>query len=85
MPAQETNRTIAIWGWILGFVAAIWLLGFMAAVPLATFAYMRFGARESLLTSGLFALGCGTAFYAVFGQIVRIPFETGWLVALLEG
>lgn len=37
------------------------------------------------ITSGLFALGCGAVFYAMFGQLVRIPFESGFLVGMLEG
>lgn len=82
-PEVLRRRTAAILGWILAFTLAIWFLGFSLAVPVATFAYLKVGARESWRVSGLFTVLLGVLFYVVFIQVVRIPFDEGMLFTLL--
>lgn len=84
-PAVRRRRTAAILAWTVGFALATWLLGFPLAVPLATFAYLKVGARESWVTSVVFAAVTGAVFYGLFVEIVHLPFEDGVLVSLILG
>src|SRR5919106_4279176 len=45
-PVIERQRTVAIGCWIVGFFLAIWMFGFVPASAVATFLYLKFGARE---------------------------------------
>jgi putative tricarboxylic transport membrane protein len=80
-PMIARQRTLSITGWIAGFFAAIWLLGFVAASAVATFLYLKFGARESWPTAVGFALMAWLFFYGLFDYGLHMPFPTG---ALLE-
>src|ERR671918_81565 len=80
-PMIARQRTLSITGWIAGFFAAIWLLGFVAASAVATFLYLKFGARERWLTAVGFALVAWLFFYGLFDYGLQMPFPTG---ALLE-
>jgi hypothetical protein len=84
-PEVRQRRALAILGWILAFILFIWLIGFMTAVPIFVFAYLRFGARESWPVSLAYGIGSGAIFYVLFGKIVRIPFEEGFVFSLLAG
>ncbi len=84
-PEVRQRRTAAILAWTVGFALATWLLGFPLAVPLATFAYLKMGARESWVTSVVFAAVTGAVFYGLFVEIVHLPFEDGVLVSLILG
>lgn len=84
-PELRRRRTAIILGWILGFTLTVWLLGFPLAVPVATLAYVRFGAGESWPVSAVFAGACGVLFYGLFVYVVHIPFDEGILQLLWFG
>jgi hypothetical protein len=78
------QRTLAITGWIMGFFAAIWLLGFPIAVPLATFLYLKTGARERWPISVALTLFAWIAFYGLFDYALHVSFPPGLLLDWLE-
>jgi len=84
-PIVERQRTIAISGWIVGFFVAIWLVGFVPASAIATFLYLKFGAREQWLITVVLAVVCWLFFYGVFDYALQLPFPKGvaleWLPA----
>ena len=82
---ERRRRTALILGWIFAFVIVVRALGFPIAVPLMTLAYFRFGAQESWRTSVIFAALSGIVFYALFVQLIRIPFDDGLLFEFLAG
>ncbi|HEV8723695.1 MAG TPA: tripartite tricarboxylate transporter permease [Candidatus Binatia bacterium] len=78
-PIIARKRTISIASWIIGFFIAIWLLGFTAASAVATFLYLKFGAREKWpITLGL-TLASWLFFYGFFDYGLQIPFPDGTL------
>ena len=74
-----TIRTLLAVAWLIGFLAAIVLVGFVLAVPIVVFFYLKAQGREGWLLSGLFALVVWGAFYAVFDQLLHLPFAAGWI------
>jgi putative tricarboxylic transport membrane protein len=78
------QRTLAITGWILGFFAAIWLLGFPIAVPLATFLYLKAGARERWPIAVALTFFAWIAFYGLFDYALHVPFPPGLLLEWLQ-
>jgi hypothetical protein len=77
------GRALAITGWLLGFLAAIWILGFPIGGPLATFAYLKLGAREKWPIS--LAISAGTAlFFVIMINGLHTPFPPGTLFAILS-
>lgn len=76
---SQMRRTLAAVAWLVGFLAAIVLLGFPLAVPFLVFAYMRLQGREGWVLSGIFALALWGVFYAVFDQLLHLPFAAGWI------
>jgi hypothetical protein len=77
--AVVRRRALFIIAWTIGFFLGLWLLGFRLASPLLTFAFLRFGARESLRTAALFALGTYLCVVLVFQAGVKVPFPPGLL------
>jgi hypothetical protein len=77
------RRTAGITGWLLGFFFAIWLLGFSMAVPLATFLYLKVGAREKWLISIVLTLVAFGSFYGLFVYSLSVPFPQGLLLEWL--
>ena len=71
------NRAMGILGWIGGFFVAIWLLGFNIAVPVATFLYLKFGAREKWPITVMLTMGFWIFFYGLFDYILHLPFPDG--------
>lgn len=79
--SEALRRGAGAAGWILGFFAAIVLLGFPIAVPLFVFLYLKLQGRESWLFSALFAAAVWLFFYGLFGELLHLPFPSGWLLA----
>ncbi len=73
-----------IWGWILGFYAAIRLIGFLTAVPLFVFGYARTYGAGWLLASLLAAAAWGFV-YGVFEHILHVPWPEPLLASFLRG
>lgn len=77
------NRTIAISCWVVGFFLSIWLLGFVWTSFLATFSYLKFGAKENLGPTLILTAVAWAFFYGVFDYTLHLPFPTGDLFVWL--
>jgi hypothetical protein len=77
--ATARQRAVLAWGWLVGFLALIVLLGFPIAVAVFVFVYLKAQAKESWLLSLVFTAIIWGAFYAVFDELLHLPFPTGWL------
>jgi len=78
-PLIERNRTISITAWIVGFFLAIWMIGFVPASAIATFLYLKFGARENWGMTLAITAGCWLFFFGVFDYALQLPFPEGAL------
>jgi hypothetical protein len=76
-PIIARQRTIAITGWMVGFLAAIWLLGFTAAAAVATFLYLKFGAKERWPVAVGLSFIAWLFFYGLFDYGLQLPFPEG--------
>ncbi len=76
-PLIERNRTISITAWIVGFFLAIWIIGFVPASAIATFLYLKLGARENWGMTLAITAGCWLFFFGVFDYALQMPFPTG--------
>jgi putative tricarboxylic transport membrane protein len=76
-PIVARQRTMAIIGWMVGFFAAIWLLGFTAAAAVATFLYLKFGAKERWPVAVGLAFVAWLFFYGLFDYGLQLPFPEG--------
>jgi TctA family transporter len=74
------RRTAVICGWIAGFFAAIWLVGFSPGTLVATFLYLRLGARERWPIAIGFSLATFAFVYGLFEWGLRVPFPPGRLL-----
>jgi hypothetical protein len=81
-PAERTRRTAEIGAWFLGIFAAVYLLGFLVAIPIGAVAYLRFGARESWVTSVSVAALCWGLVFGVFDRLLHVPLPAGELLRL---
>ena len=78
-PQIARLRTLAAFGWIVGFFSLIFLVGFPVAVPLLIFLYLKFAGKEGwLLTVILTALGW-LFMEGLFNRLLHIRFAEGWL------
>lgn len=79
---QSAGRwgNLEIWGWLLGFYAAIRIIGFPTAVPLFVFGYAKTYGAGWLLSSFL-AAAAWALIYGVFEHILHVP----WPEPLLAG
>ncbi|MBI3001440.1 MAG: tripartite tricarboxylate transporter permease [Deltaproteobacteria bacterium] len=77
--ALARQRTLSMFGWILGFFLAIWFLGFNITVPLATFLYLKVGAGERWAGSLILSFLLGVFFYGLFDHFLHLPFPEGEL------
>ena len=72
-----------VWGWILGFYAAIRLIGFPTAVPLFVFSYAKtYGAGWFL--SCLLAGSAWALIYGVFEHVLHVPWPEPFLAELFR-
>ena len=77
--ALVQRRTVSVISWIIGFFLAIWLLGFNIAVPVATFLYLKVGARERWPLTTSLTLLAWLFFYGLFDYSLHLPFPKGEL------
>lgn len=83
-PPTAMRRTLIALGWLLAFFGGIWLLGFVVAVPVFVFAYLKFGGRESWVTSLGLAAAAWAGFYGLFVRLLHLPFLPGVLMGWLR-
>jgi len=82
-PDVARRRSIEICAWIAGFWVAFWLLGFSLATLVATFLYLKVGARERWPITILLSV-FGFAFvYGLFEKALGVPFPPGQLLVWL--
>ena len=79
-PEIVRRRSIIILTTLVGWVVAIWALGFIVSTPLATFLYLKVGARESWRISLGLAGAAGVAFYVMFVLWLHVPAPPGVLL-----
>jgi putative tricarboxylic transport membrane protein len=85
LPMDVVNRrTLGIFGWIIGYFAAIWLLGFSVGVPLCTFIQLKIGFREKWPLSVVMTAFAWAFIYCLFDRVLHIPFPTGQLFLWLK-
>ncbi len=77
---SRTVRELIIFGWFLGFVAAILLLGFLVAAPLSVLAFLRLQQREPWALSLALASGAWLLVYFVFQRLLRMVLFEGFLL-----
>lgn len=76
-PAGTGRRVLAVFAWMVGFVALVLFGGFAAAVPIFVFLYLRLDSREGWLLSGVLAAAAWGFFHLVFQRLLHFPFEAG--------
>jgi hypothetical protein len=80
---QSDDRwgNLEIWGWMLGFFVAIHLIGFLTTIPLFVLVYSKiYGA--GWLTSLALSLLCWGFVYAVFEELMHVPWPRALLFSL---
>jgi hypothetical protein len=82
-PEVAKRRTIEICAWIVGFWVAIWLLGFAVATLVATFLYLKVGARERWPITVVLSAFCFAFVYGLFEKALGVPFPPGQLLVWL--
>jgi TctA family transporter len=75
--AEMIRRTRDIFGWIVGYLAAIWLLGFTLGGTLCTFLALKVGSRERWPITIALTAGVAAFVYLVFERGLKVPFPTG--------
>jgi hypothetical protein len=82
-PVAARRRTINIFSWIVGYIAAIWLLGYFYSVPLLVFLYLKVQSRESWTLSIALTAGAWLSFWGLFERLLHLPFPQGMLFTWL--
>jgi hypothetical protein len=76
-PVGTGRRILAVFAWMVGFIALVLFGGFAAAVPIFVFLYLRLDSREGWLLSGVLAAAAWGFFHLVFQRLLHFPFEAG--------
>lgn len=79
--ALVVRRAATLFGWILGYFAAIWMLGFIISTPLFVWAYLAVYAREKQRA----ALACALLVAAVLLGVFHYLLKVAWLPAVIGG
>lgn len=81
-----THRAVVFAGWVVAFLASMALIGLIPTVPIFIVAYMRLEGRERWLLCAINAAIATLIIYAVFDQMIRVPWPAtvlGYLVPSL--
>jgi hypothetical protein len=76
---MAARRTAVMFGWIVGYLAAIWLLGFTIGGVLCTFLSLKVGSRERWPISLAITAAMGAFVYGIFESALHVPFPPGAL------
>ena len=76
-PAVVSRRTGAIFGWIIGYMAALWLLGFAIGGTLCTFLSLKLGSQERWPVTLALTAGVWTLIDFLFVRVLHLPFPPG--------
>lgn len=77
------KRTFTMFAWMFGFFALIWLVGYVIAIPMMVFGYLKFQSGESWGLSIILTTVAFIFFYALFVQLLNLPFPEGEVQTLL--
>lgn len=81
-PAIARKRTLAIFSWILGFLALIPLVGFPVAVPLFVFLYLKLAGKEGWVLTLVLTAVSWLFMAGLFDRLLHLPFPQGWIFSL---
>jgi hypothetical protein len=90
MPEREkVRREVMLWGWFLGFIAAILLFGFWISIPIFLVTFLRFQAKATWrMALGLGVVG-SVCLYFAFEKGLRVSphpgFVTPQIVSMVTG
>src|SRR5688572_16224182 len=82
-PAVARKRAIVMFSWLLGFFLLVWLLGFEYGIPIMVFSYLKFQSNESWLLSIILTLLAFVFFWALFVNLLALPFPQGLIFTWL--
>lgn len=83
-PSPALRRELAIWGYLIGFVAVILLFGFWVAIPFFLIAFLRLEAKAGWPSTLSLGLGATAILYGLFVLVLRVSLHEGWLVQALR-
>jgi hypothetical protein len=78
-PEVARKRMISIICWVLGFFFSIWFVGFIWSSVIATFLYLKVGARENWIMSISLTALSWLFFAGLFDRMLHLPFPEGQL------
>jgi putative tricarboxylic transport membrane protein len=84
-PDIMARRTGGIFGWIVGYLAAIWLLGFTLGGTLCTLLALKLGGRERWPITLAMTAGVAAFVYFVFDLGLKVPFPPGAIAVWFGG
>jgi hypothetical protein len=80
-PGMRSRQTLALFGWVIGFLVMIVLLGFLVAIPLFVLLCMRILGREPWPLCLSLSFSSWAFVYVLFDRFLHIPFPQAWLFA----
>lgn len=83
-PREQVRRELALWGWVLGFIAGILLFGFWPTIPVFLVAFLRFQAGARWPRALLLGLGATAILMATFELVFRLEVHDGFLTEYLR-
>ena len=75
---RMTSPVVAVL-WVAGLLLSVLMLGAAAGCAVHAFAYLRWHARASSLSSGIFALALGASVQLAFSTLLHVDLYRGWL------
>ena len=78
-PEVARKRAVNIFGWFLGFFAAIWLVGFSIAIALMVFGYLKIQSNEKWPISIILTTVAWVSFWGLFVKLLNLPFPDGMI------
>ena len=81
LTATRAQWTSAL-GWMAVFFGLLWVVGALVTVPLFALVYLLVVSRESIVTTGVYALVSWAFVYGLFDRLLHVPLPAG---ALLTG
>jgi len=82
-PGEAARRTVATFGWVGGYLAAIWLLGFALGGTLSAFLMLKLGSRERWPITIAITAGAAALIHFLFVRALHVPFPPGKLFTWL--
>lgn len=81
--AHTRKRELAMWGYLLAFIAGILAFGFYVAVPVMLVTYLRREAQRTWTTALLLGGAATLVLYLMFGALLRIILFPGFVTPII--